>query len=120
MKRIIVIALTSLTIAMLFTSPLFSKDNNFGYIHVWGVQVAEDNYLYVVPLGNYDLNKHDGTNAAWGRSKYPITDERTKAMMTIALSSLIGRKYVHIYTEGYTTGSGYPIITMIIIRSDKQ
>jgi hypothetical protein len=119
MKKIIAIALFSFTIMFLSNNPLHAAGER-AYEYVAKVSVTQDNYLHIVPIGNFEKSRHDTcSEISWGRSAWQITDERTKAMMTLATSSLMGMKPVYIYTSGCTGGgtTGYPIVTQIILRA---
>ena len=87
------------------------------YEYVVKVQAGDDNYLYVSVKGNFDTNVHQCPNSAFARSKFPLTDERTKAMTSIALASFLARKRVHTWTQGCYAG-GYAILMNLQVNQD--
>lgn len=91
------------------------------YIYVWKVLVGQDNYLYINPWRNFNASQIQKTggcnNPWWARSKYPLTDERTKAQMRIALASLITRLPVFVSTQG-CTGDGRLILVGLQVETD--
>lgn len=71
------------------------------YDFVTRAVVKEDNHLYIGVRGNF-LSTHGCAKPWTAKSKYPITDERTKALLSIALASLLSKKPVHVISEGCT------------------
>jgi M6 family metalloprotease-like protein len=100
-----------------FSNPGLQMSADFGvpdvlenYAYVTKVQVGEDNYLYINVKGNF--SQVHGCSGPWfARSKFPITDERTKEQMGIAISSLSRKRMVHVWTN--CCANGYPIMTGI-------
>jgi hypothetical protein len=72
---------------------------------------VDDNYLYIDVVGEF--SNYGCTSPYFARSKYPISDERTRAWLQIATTSFVSEKKVHVWTSGCVGGAtaGYPILT---------
>ena len=87
------------------------------YDYVTKVNVGEDNHLYISVKGNFKPS-HPCNNRAFVKSKFPLSDDRTKAWLQIATASFLSRSKVHIWTRECAgnlviagpVGSGYPIM----------
>ena len=72
------------------------------YAYVTKVTVGEDEHLSINVRGNF-RPVHRCTRLTYARSQYTVKDERTKAMMRIAIVSFLARKKVTV-----TTNKCYP------------
>ena len=108
----------ALIVLMTFTiaNIALAQSGSNQYLYVVKVQVGIDGYLYINVKGNFDLTKHGCTNGAFARSAEPLPNEITKAMMSIAMTSFLGRKGVHVTTNG--CAGGYPILRVIQVNQD--
>ncbi len=99
------------------------------YDYVTSVLVQDDNYLVIsvwttgTGRGYRPSQGSACANSAYGRSKYPMTDERTKAWMRIALASMVTRTRIHILTDGcsqlpHSGGSVVEIVGVAACRGD--
>ena len=112
MKRLLV----TLTIALaLGTVTAAYAAHGQEYIYVKKVNVT-DNYLHITVPGNLD-SAHGCSKPYYARSQFPLSDERTKAWMQIALTSFVAKKQVYITTSGCTS-YGYPIMTGLQLQQD--
>ena len=104
------------TVAGLAEAAAFGRD----YPYVWKVNVGDDSgddYLYINVYANFTA-EHNCPERWYARSKYPLTHELTKAMMQIAMASLLSQTPVHAVTEGCTGGggAGYPILIRLQLQ----
>lgn len=88
--------------------------SNAAYDHVVKVQANKNKYLYVAVAGNFS-SVHGCRSPWWAKSQNRFDDPQTQAMLQIALSSLLARTPVHVYTEGCDEG-GYPILAQIQLQ----
>jgi hypothetical protein len=88
--------------------------SNAAYDHVVKVQANKNKYLYVAVAGNFS-SVHGCRTPWWAKSQNRFDDPQTKAMLQIALSSLLARAPVHVYTEG-CDADGYPILAQLQIQ----
>ncbi len=90
------------------------------YVYVWKVFVGEDNYLYLNVYRNFTdshVQKSGGCSNPWyARSRYPLSDDRTKAWMRIARASLVTRTAVFVTTEGCTDDGRLVLVGLQIER----
>lgn len=91
----------------------------YTYPYVSVIVVDRDGYLSVGVAGNYDTEFDGCGNNAFGTSMFPITDDRTKAMMTAAYASLLGQIPVVVWTRGCVNddATGYRIIEALEIAT---
>jgi len=79
------------------------------------VEIQPDGYLLIDVDGNFPVASTVCEDKAGARSRYPISDERTKAWLQIALESLRSRKFVVLNFDGVCDGGpgtlGHPIFT---------
>jgi hypothetical protein len=87
---------------------------NAAYDHVVKVQASKNKHLYVAVAGNFSP-VHGCPSPWWAKSQNTFDDPQTKAMLQIALSSLLARAPVHVYMEG-CDADGYPILAQIQIQ----
>ncbi len=97
-----------------YSFPAQAYDRPYDYIDK--VKVGEDSHLYISVKGKFSED-HGCSDTTYASSKYPMPDERTKAWMQIAVSSLTNREEVRVWTEGCTT-LGLPILKGIEIQQD--
>jgi hypothetical protein len=63
-------------------------------------------------------NAHGCSQPWWATVKFPVSDAKTKAQMTIAMASLLTRKKIYIATDRCTP-DGYPILHSWQSRKNK-
>ena len=97
------------------TSPAFAAHGEY-YEYVWKVHTGDNSTVSIAVPGNFS-NAHGCSQPWWARSKFPVSDARTKAQMTIAMASLLTRKKIYIATDGCTS-DGYPIFTQLAIEEE--
>ena len=84
---------------LVFSGAAVAQTADADYDYVVKVQASKDKHLYVAVNGNFAA-AHGCPNLAWAKSQYDLSDPQTQAMSQIALSSLLARASVHVYTEG--------------------
>jgi hypothetical protein len=97
-------------------SPAFAAWHGAYYEYIWKVHTGENNIVSIAVPGNF-ANAHGCSQPWWARSKFPVSDVRTKAQMTIAMASLLTRKKIYIETNGCTP-DGSPIFTHLQIEEE--
>jgi len=74
------------------------------YERVVSVQVKDDNFVVISVVDSRgvrrSLPQYTGCGNAFGEFKFPITDERTKAWLRIAMASLITHTKVYVRADG--------------------
>jgi hypothetical protein len=88
------------------------------YDRIYKVNVGDDNYLYINVTNNNGSVNFAGTGCSgpyFARSKYTLSDDRTRAWLQISLSSLLSRQGVHVWTAG--CDGGYPIFTQLQLQA---
>ncbi len=115
MKRVLPVALI-LILTPVITNIAQNSIIEAQYEYVAAVYAGDDvpTHLLIQVKGSY-LPVHGCPQRSWAHSKYPITDERTKAWMTIALASFLGRQSVSVKTQGCTT-DGFPVLIGIQVQ----
>ena len=103
--------------ALAFCGTAVGQTIGAAYDHVVTVKAGKDKYLYVAVAGNF-TDSHACTNPYWARSENQFDDPQTQAMLQIALSSLLARAPVHVYTKG-CDAQQFPIFTQIQIDERK-
>ena len=106
MKRIIIISASAMIIfgmILYLSAQEYHKDYNY----VYKIQIHEDNYLYInvndIDQGlNFDP-QHGCDSQSYARSQWPLSDDRTKAMLQVALASALSHSAVHVWTRGCET-----------------
>jgi hypothetical protein len=96
-------------------SPAFAAHGEY-YDYVWKVHTGDNSIVSIAVPGNFSSD-HGCSQPWWARSKFPVSDARTKAQMTIAMASLLTRKKIYIATDGCTP-DGYPIFTQLAIEEE--
>ena len=94
-----------LAVSAVVCSSLALGDTEKTYDYVSKVQVGEDSFVYFTVPGNTDALVH-GTcgNQIWFRSPRPITDDRTKAILSVALASMLSKKGAFVRVSGCADG----------------
>jgi hypothetical protein len=78
------------------------------------VNVGDDGYLYINVLGN--LSTSHGCSKPWyARSKEPLSDDRTKAFLQMAMASFLSQAGVHVWTSS-CTAYGYPVLIQLQLQ----
>jgi hypothetical protein len=100
MKRASLIVLLGL-VACLPTASA-TADSSREYAYIGKVQVSDDNYLYINCSGNCINDDHcTGSLGPWyAVSKHPLSDDRTRAQLQVALASFLSRQKVFVSTTG--------------------
>ncbi len=103
MKRIIIISASAI---MIFGMILYLSAQNYhkNYSYIYKVQIHEDNYLYINVIDedigpNLD-SQHGCDTQTYTKSQWPLSDDRTKAMLQVALASALSHSPVHVWTRG--------------------
>jgi len=109
MKTITAIV-TAALVAGLWIRPA-AADGNASYPYISKVNVGEDNYLYLNVTGNFST-AHGCSQPWYVRSKYALSDDRTKYFLQMALASFLSHKEVYVWTVGCTS-YGYPILVQL-------
>jgi hypothetical protein len=115
--RAIVAILTALVLTSSVADPAEALTFHRDYPYVWRVNIGEDNYLWINVYANF-TTEH-GCNERWyARSKHDLSDDRTKALLQMAMASFLAQIPVHVWTEGCTGGgsTGYPILIQLQLQ----
>jgi hypothetical protein len=82
------------------------------YMYISDIAVHNDSYLYISVPEKFSFNVHGCKDVSYARSMNPINDDRTKAIMGIALTSFLGKKGIIVFTSGCVgpENKGYPIV----------
>ena len=93
------------------------------YESITRIFVGNDNYLSISVKGNFHII-HGCTVTAYARSQYPLSDDRTKAMLQVALTALETGNKVLVRTLGCTSTvpegdmhKGYPILNDLQVQT---
>jgi hypothetical protein len=98
------VALVSL-LAFLSPPAVASAATAARYAYVTKVNVGEDSYVRISVAADFQASQAGNcTLPAVARSRYPLTDERTKALLRVALASLIMFTTVEVTTDGCARG----------------
>src|SRR6267142_1866194 len=109
------VSIAILTSAGMATAAAIRED----YAYVSSVSVGDDNNLNIAVAGNFKHSQAQGcTDPSHAESKYPVSDDRTKAWMSIALTSLIARTKVYVTTDGCTATTSRPKLVGIEIERE--
>jgi hypothetical protein len=106
MKRIIIISVIAI---MIFAMILYLSAQAYQkeYDYIYKVQIHEDNYLYInvndINQGSNFDPQHGCESRTYARSQWPLSDDRTKAMLQVALASALSHTKVHVWTRGCTS-----------------
>ena len=106
--------LLAFTLALGLGGPAAGQQHHADYDHVLKVQANKNKYLYVSVPGNFSPTHGCSQNPTYVRSQNKIDDPQTQAVLQIALSSLLARSPVHVWTEGCDGNT--PILTQIQIQ----
>lgn len=106
MKRfIIIMASTCMIFGLIYY--LWAQEYEKDYSYIYKVQINEDNYLYInvtdQERGNNFDPRHGCGSQTYARSQWPLSDDRTKGMLQVALASALNKSPVHIWTRGCET-----------------
>jgi hypothetical protein len=87
------------------------------YLYVSKVTVKEDSHLWINVQGNFS-NAHHCPQHDFAVSQQPLSDDRTRAWLQIALASLLARTKIYIVTDATNCSAiggaiGFPIITAL-------
>lgn len=115
MKKTVIVIIASVAVMVVSNNFVQAVEVGEAYDYVSKVHVGENNYLSINVKGNFKTT-HGCSQRWYARSLRPLDDERTKAMMRVALSSFLGRKKVYVNTDGCRTN--YPIMVSIQIQQD--
>jgi hypothetical protein len=102
-------------------TPFPRKKGEAEYPYVSKVQVRSDGYLAINVQGNFNTS-HGCQERSWALSRATVADDTTKAQLSIALSSFLGRKKVYVYTHGCSretrshADEGYPVLEGLQVR----
>lgn len=110
----VICAALSGAIALGFVASAGAQSHGQSYSHISKVQANRNNHLYVNVAGNFS-QEHGCDERWWAGSELAFDEPQTKAMLQIALSSLLSRKPVHVVTVGCDI-HGYPILAQIQIQ----
>jgi hypothetical protein len=69
------------------------------YDFIAKVQIPDDNNLYINAPGNF-VNDDHCSNPWFAVSKHPLSDDRTRAQLQVALASFLGHQKVYVVTNG--------------------
>jgi hypothetical protein len=106
--------LVAFVFALGLGGPAAGQSHHADYDHVLKVQANKNKYLYVSVPGNFWPTHGCSQNPTYVRSQNKIDDPQTQAVLQIALSSLLARTPVHVWTEGCDGNT--PILTQIQIQ----
>jgi hypothetical protein len=92
------------------------------YEYVTKVMVkGDDDRVWINVKGQFS-SAHACPDSAFGVTAYPLSDDRTKAWLQIALASFLARGKVYVESTGCSTSAsdaGHPVITALqIYRED--
>lgn len=89
------------------------------YDYVYKVQVnGNDNLLYIGVAGSSFLAGHGCPQPWFAVSAYPISDDRTKAWMQLAIASMVSRTPIYIHNKG-CTAYGHLIMDQVQLQVEK-
>jgi len=81
------------------------------YAYIFKVDVAENGKLAIDVWDggpNFRPSVHGPCTKPWyAVARYPLTDERTKAMLSVALASFLGHRRVYVNTDGCNADGTY-------------
>jgi hypothetical protein len=81
------------------------------YSYIYKVNVGIDNYLLINTPGNLDTNVHGScAQPYYAKSQWPLSDARTKAMLSMATASFLGRRRVYLITNGCSSDGRFNLI----------
>jgi hypothetical protein len=89
-----------------YVASIFLKDDGYVRITVWTVGTGE----------GFRAPQLQGCTSGFGELKFPITDERTKALLSLAQTSMITRSKVYVVTRGCTAprvGQGAQLVSVV-------
>lgn len=99
--------------AVALAPPTLASSQHY-YDFIGKVNIPNDGYLWINVPGN--LINDDNCGTPWyAISQNPLSDDRTRAQLQVALASFLGRKKVYIVTNG-CTASGYLLLDTIQIE----
>ncbi len=114
MKRMIIISANVICvfgIIVYLSAQEFHKD----YSYIYKVRIQEDNSLLInvndIDHGSNFDPQHGCDLQTFAKSKWPVSDDRTKAMLQVALASALSHTKVHVWTRGCTSPTRPSIIS---------
>jgi alpha-galactosidase len=108
--------LSMLAATFLVATSASAQSGERSYDFVSKILVDDDSYLYINVSGSF-AQAHGCSQLSLARSKYPINDERTKALMQLAIASFLSRNKVHVSTTGCTL-YGHPVIDKLQLHQE--
>jgi hypothetical protein len=86
---------------------LSAQDFHKDYSYIFIIQINELNHLDLnvndIKGGRNFDPQHGCDTQTYARSRWPISDDRTKAMLQVAIASAISHTKVHVWTHGCTS-----------------
>src|SRR5262245_23435301 len=104
LRRLVILSFVPYVLA---AAPSWASSEQY-YDFIGKVNIPLDSLLWINVPGN--LRNDDNCSTPWyAVSQYPLTDDRTRAQLQVALASFLARKKVFIKTDGCTGGgtTGY-------------
>jgi hypothetical protein len=100
MRPFLIIASLGLATCLPMASALAASAHEYNYIAK--VNIGDDNYLYINCQGNCrnDDNCAGSLGPWYAVSQHPLSDDRTRAQLQVALASLLSRQKVYVVTNG--------------------
>ena len=111
-KRVVLYVAAVLVLLGTFGGRAHAVAHGQYYDYVYKVQIdGNRNFLYISVPGGFS-SSHGCSQPSFVRSAYPVSDDRTKAWMQLATTSLLSHTRVYIQTNGCDAG-GLPIMYML-------
>jgi hypothetical protein len=116
MRTLLILVFWGLAICLPMASARATSSHQYDYIAE--VQIPDDNYLYLNCPGNCinDDNCSGSLGPWWVVSKHPLTDDRTRAQLQVALASFLSRRNVYVVTTGCREDGRLLLDTIQIIQ----
>jgi len=115
-KTSIWIVITLAALGLLSASAVAQQPHGEYYPSVDKVEVGDDGFLYI-RAGNF-LPSHGCSQPYFARSKYPLSDDRTRAWLQISLASYLSKRRVYVENTGCTS-YGHLLLTKLQLAEDQ-
>jgi hypothetical protein len=97
--RLTLLASAVVLIAIGVTPRELLADSAHEYEFIGKVNIPDDNFLYINAPSNF-INDDNCSNPWYAVSKHPLSDDRTRAQLQVALASFLGHKKVFVHAIG--------------------
>jgi len=112
-KKCLIVLLLLATMAVAPNLAWAARKGDY-YAYIFKVDVGENGKL-AIDVWDGGPNFRPGVhgpcqNTAYAEARYPLSDERTKAMLSMALASFLGHRRVYVTTDGCNAGGSYVLV----------